>query len=144
MNKDHIKGVIELRAKLEHLFFKDFIREYEKPDGINTTHVMAMMILAHRTQLPMNELSYKLNLEKGSFTTVAARLCKEGYVKKERNLEDKRVYELSLTESGIDFTEQFKKEHHAYIDAKLKDLENQDDFFRLISQINQQLDIILK
>lgn len=139
MNVENIQGIFELRSKVEHLFFKDFMQVYEKPKGLNPTHIITMMFLSHKGKLPMSKMSYHMGLEKGSFTTVANRLVSDGYIVKERNSEDKRVYELTLTQKGLDFTGKFKKLHVAYIQEKLNELEEEEEFFKLVKSFNKLL-----
>ena len=83
---------------------------------------------------PMSDLSHKINLEKGSFTTVANKLMDLEYIKKTRNEVDKRVYELSLTDSGKRIAVEFATMHNKYINELLNQIDDdkKDEFFKAV------------
>ena len=134
-----IESIFELHRSIISIFFKSFEDIYILQDGLNFTHMKAAMILRFEGKMPMSDLSAKLVLEKGSFTPVAARLIERGLVKKERSVEDKRVYMLGLTAEGEKLTGRFKDEHWKYMTNVLNKLtaEERADYLEQLSNLNK-------
>ncbi len=136
-----LKTVFELRHTLEHVIFKDFNAIYDFKDGMNHTHMISLMTLLISGPLTMTSLSKKLNIEKGSFTPVANKLIKLGYIKKERNDNDKRVYQLSLTPKGNELAKEYGNSHIKYMNdllSKLND-DKKEQFFDSVRLLNEIL-----
>ncbi|QRN86704.1 MarR family transcriptional regulator [Clostridia bacterium] len=138
--------IVNLRAKLEHFFFKGFSKEYPLPEDVNQTHISTLMFLHFNGSAPMSELSHLLNIEKGSFTPVANKLVAMGLIQKKRSEIDKRVYELSLTTEGFALADDFKEKHMVYMQERLKPLEKmrQEEFFRAIKSITDMIEELEK
>ena len=77
-------------------------------------------------EISMTELCAKLNIEKGSLTSMIDDLSKKGYVYREKNLKDRRKYMIVITEEGkqiaADFTEKLSNdldtdEREKYLEA---------------------------
>ena len=134
-----IEGIFELHRYIVSMFFKDFEDTFEPSDGLNFTHIKAAMTLYFHGKMTMSELSRRLVLEKGSFTPVAAKLIKTGYIKKEQTPADKRAYNLVLTASGKELTARLKNAHWRFMTAALGQLppDEQDDYFELIRKLNR-------
>jgi DNA-binding MarR family transcriptional regulator len=124
--EDTVISLFELRFSIENVFFRAHMKQYDFPKGINQTHMKALLMLRHCGAQSMSELSKKLNLEKGSFTPVANKLIEEGFVFKERNENDKRVYILSLTELGTRTANKFKSDHLEFIKKYLEQLSEKE------------------
>jgi DNA-binding MarR family transcriptional regulator len=139
--EESLKTVFELRHTLEHVMFKDFHAIYDYKDGMNQTHMISLMALYISGPLTMTNLSKKLNIEKGSFTPVANKLIKFGYVKKERNEIDKRVYQLSLTKRGNEIAKDYGKSHVRYVSELLSKLdeEKKEQFFNAVRSATEIL-----
>lgn len=136
-----LKSIIDVRMKLERLFFKQHLYSYTMPDGLNQTHMLTLLHLLFCSSCPMVELSRHLNLEKGSFTPVANKLLQFGYIEKKQNPQDKRVSQLSLTEKGETLALDFKKSHLLYIQGLLDTLaeEERERFFQAVGFLNDSL-----
>ncbi|MBN2899041.1 MAG: winged helix DNA-binding protein [Clostridia bacterium] len=118
-----VNTIFELHSAMEHNLFKAFFKRYEMPEGLKHRHIRAMIALYFNKKMIMSEVSSVLNIEKGSFTTVADKLIDMGYVVTERSTKDRRVYELSLTEKGTALTQDFLAAHRAYISQLFDQLE---------------------
>ena len=74
----------------------------------------------------MTELCAKLNIEKGSLTSMIDDLTKKGYVYREKDLADRRKYMIVITEEGeklaVDFTSKLTNE----LEEKLFKLDEDD------------------
>lgn len=117
-----IESLFELRHLAENVFFRKFLGQYDFEDGMNQSGTMAVMILFFHGKLPMKHVSEALNMEKGSFTPVANKLIKNGYINKTRDENDKRVYYLEVTEKGKTFAEKFGQEHVDYVNGLINAL----------------------
>ncbi|WP_322396058.1 MarR family winged helix-turn-helix transcriptional regulator, partial [Clostridium perfringens] len=74
----------------------------------------------------MTQLCAKLNIEKGSLTSMIDDLTKKGYVYREKDLADRRKYMIVITEEGeklaINFTSKLSDE----LEQKLYKLDESD------------------
>ena len=127
-----------LRAQMEYIIFKEFIKGYDMPDGLKQAHIMTILKLKHIKMVSMSELSYALNMEKSSVTSVADKLLALGYIKSERSKEDRRVYHIKLTKKGEEFAEIFSQKHMEYISENLDELDSssREKFFESIEFIS--------
>ncbi|OQY33249.1 MAG: hypothetical protein B6241_08235 [Spirochaetaceae bacterium 4572_59] len=104
MEKKHFSGhnqnisrIFELRRNMDHVFFKRFEGEFPLPAGMNFTHMKALLLAGLYQPINMTILSRYMQLEKGSFTPVASKLIRLGYMEKIRDEHDKRAFNLELT-----------------------------------------------
>ena len=137
---DHnINKIFEIRRKLDVVFFKKFEGDFPLPEGMNFTHMKALLMTGFHQPVNMTGLSRFMQLEKGSFTPVAAKLIKMGYMEKIRDEQDRRAFNLDLTEMGRELVFRFAKTHGDYINEKLKkiDSEEQKEFFSLLDRLSE-------
>jgi len=121
-NDKTLKGIFELKSHLENVFFKNYENTLSLPVKLNHTHFKTLIILLFEGESPMSDISHRLSLEKGSFTTVANTLVKLGYIEKRQSLIDRRVYNITLTASGEAFAKVFKKNHLEFMASCLEQL----------------------
>ena len=135
------KSVFILKVAMEQTMFRAFIQEYPLPEGTNPTHIKALAALSIRGKCPMSEIAHFLNLEKGSFTPVANKLIALGYIVKERSQEDKRVYNISLSEEGMAIADKFLEGHADYVRGLLESLspEQQEEFYNSLEMVTSTL-----
>lgn len=136
--EEQFKSVIDLKVLLDHGFFKAFVAHYSFPQGINNTHMKTLMMLHFNPSVSMVDLSRMLNLEKGSFTPVAGKLLRLGYIVKNQNPDDRRAFLLNLTGKGEDAANAFKKSHMEYIGSLIETIDPKDKekFFESVQCIN--------
>jgi len=137
--KEDLLSLFRLKREINELFFREFYNIYQFQDGLNSTHILTMIHLDHLGPVPMTQISQFLQMEKGSFTPVAGKLTELGYIEKNRNAVDKRIFELSLTAKGRTLVGEFKKEHREYINRSLSRLTEaeQNEYFQLTQRLNQ-------
>lgn len=110
------------------------IRELNLP--INKTQTKTLLAIYHHPNNKMSDISRRMSMEKGSFTTLVDHLIELGYVEKERSGEDKRRVRLCLTDSGIAVTkkiEQIFERRGAELLKQLTDDEQQELLQALIT-----------
>lgn len=71
----------------------------------------------------ISSLAEVMDVTKPTVTVTVQRLVKEGYVRKERSLEDRRVYYLHLTEKGRRFNETHNSAHREFAQLLLQTLD---------------------
>ncbi|MBI9107887.1 MAG: MarR family transcriptional regulator [Spirochaetales bacterium] len=134
-----LESVFDLKRLMDKIYFKDYEKTYKLPEGLNFTHVKAVMILRFQGHCTMSQLSSLILLEKGSFTPVAARLMEQGVIRKEHSPEDKRVQNLVLTDIGKELADRISKTHIAYTQAVIArlDPDEQMEYLHLIGKLNK-------
>lgn len=123
--KYNLRDIFALYFTLDRIFFREFRSRYQL-ENMNFTHFRAMMLLIVEGSSSMTQLSEKMNLEKGSLTSVANHLHKLGYVKKVKDEKDKRVYTLKATDKGREFSEVVIGDHLEYINEKIEGFSEQE------------------
>lgn len=140
---DHnIRSIFELQSLVDTLFFKSFIQDYSMPEGLNQTHLKALINIRFNDGCPMSDISHRLGMEKGSFTPVANKLISMGLIRKTRSQTDKRVYNLDLTENGREVADSFGRKHWDYVENLLNHQYDQDakkQFLIDVASINKQI-----
>ena len=133
------RDIFELIAVLVKVYFKDFENSITLPNGLNHTHIRTLIFLCFKDDCPMSVISEKANIEKGSFTPVANKLIRLGYIEKRRDNIDKRIYNLHLTTKGKKFAKELSKEHMEHIENLLSGLSSEDkqNYFKAIKLVEK-------
>lgn len=144
INTDKFNRLIILRAQLEQIVFREFVKELDMPNGLKQVHAITMLKLKYIKRLTMTELSRALNLEKASITSIADKLIKYDLIESNRSLEDRRIYYLTLTEKGKEFADDFDKKHKEFLEKKFskysdKELEKLFDSLEYITEMFEEL-----
>ena len=88
---------------------KEIVRRY-KPylDEIDLTYTqyIAMMVLWEHKQINVKDMGAFLYLDSGTLTPVLKKLEQKGYLTRERDKEDERVLNVTITEQGEALKEQ--------------------------------------
>lgn len=88
-------------------------------EGLNRSHIQAIVFLKMHGRAMMSALAAFLGLEKGSFTPVANRLLDWGYVEKVADPADKRKGFLQLTPAGHDFAQELEVDRIRIFEERL-------------------------
>ena len=78
---------------------------------ISLPQMHLLEVVGNNGSLRMKELSDKLGVTTGTLTVMVHRLVTKGYLKKEKDSEDKRSYLVQLTDSG---QEEYDNHHHLH------------------------------
>ncbi len=112
--------------KIYSSFYLEYLKKYSALYNVNKTQLRALVFIKNHGSISMTELCAKLNIEKGSLTSMIDDLTKKGYVYREKDLADRRKYMIVITEEGeklaIDFTEKLSDE----LEEKLYRLNEED------------------
>jgi len=135
-----VEGIFDLKYSLESVFFRSFSNtfSFESDEKLFHSHILTLVVLSFQGSLAMSEVSHKLNLEKGSFTPVATKLIKLGYLIKTQAIEDKRVYNLSLTPQGRKMAEDFKEKHRTFVNQLITQFtqDEQQEYFAAVNKVH--------
>jgi DNA-binding MarR family transcriptional regulator len=77
--------------------------------GLDISHGDIMFVLMHSGPQPMAELARRINRDKSTVTSLVAKLEKRGFVRRSRDLEDKRSSIIELTRKGEGLRTEFNK-----------------------------------
>lgn len=98
--RDVIEFLSKTFPKIYSSLYLEYLKEYTVNYNINRTQLRALVFVKKNGDISMSDLCERLNIEKGSLTTMVDDLVKKGYISRNRDLKDRRKYILSLTESG--------------------------------------------
>ena len=100
--------------KIYSSLYLNYLKQYSGLYDVNKTQLRALVFMKNYGEISMTELCAKLNIEKGSLTSMIDDLSKKGYVYREKNLKDRRKYMIVITEEGkqiaADFTEKLSND----------------------------------
>lgn len=112
--------------------------------SVNEAHTVdAIGLFSAKT---MSEVAKKLEITMGTLTVSINHLVKKGYVFKEKNPSDRRVYMLSLTEKGKELYKVHQSFHFEMVKNLILSLSDYeaDMFIEALSNLNEYLSGKLK
>ena len=112
--------------KIYSSLYLEYLKKYSALYNVNKTQLKALVFIKNHGSISMTELCAKLNIEKGSLTSMIDDLTKKGYVYREKDLSDRRKYMIMITEEGeklaVDFTSKLSND----LEQKLDRLDESD------------------
>lgn len=118
------ESVAEIERLLRHVSFiiKKRGRDILKNFDITTPQFLALQVLRDEPGITMGELCEKLFLAYSTATDLVDRMEKNGYVNRQRDLEDRRVIRLFITEKGEEIIHEVILARRRYVEQILKEL----------------------
>ena len=114
---DTISFLSNTFPKIYSSLYLNYLKQYSGLYDVNKTQLRALVFMKNYGEISRTELCAKLNIEKGSLTSMIDDLSKKGYVYREKNLKDRRKYMIVITEEGkkiaADFTEKLSNDLEA-------------------------------
>ena len=111
---DTISFLSNTFPKIYSSLYLNYLKQYSSLYDVNKTQLRALVFMRNYGEISMTELCSKLNIEKGSLTSMIDDLSDKGYVYREKNLKDRRKYMIIITEEGkkiaADFTEKLSND----------------------------------
>ncbi|MCI6738672.1 MAG: MarR family transcriptional regulator [Intestinibacter sp.] len=111
---DTISFLSNTFPKIYSSLYLNYLKQYSSLYNVNKTQLRALVFMRNYGEISMTELCSKLNIEKGSLTSMIDDLSDKGYVYREKNLKDRRKYMIIITEEGkkiaADFTEKLSND----------------------------------
>ena len=142
---DTISFLSNTFPKIYSSLYLNYLKQYSGLYDVNKTQLRALVFMKNYGEISMTELCAKLNIEKGSLTSMIDDLSKKGYVYREKNLKDRRKYMIVITEEGkkiaADFTEKLSNDLEAKFfkldtDEREKYLEAIETLATLVNKAN--------
>ncbi|MBQ6836759.1 MAG: MarR family transcriptional regulator [Clostridia bacterium] len=95
--------------------------------SVKEMHVIEVVCEGEKTGDNMsNTLAKKLKVTAGTLTTAVSQLEKKGYLKRERDINDKRIVRITSTESGKEAQEYHRQFHEKMVNAILENLNEEE------------------
>ena len=95
--------------------------------SVKEMHVIEVVCEGEKTGDNMsNILAKKLKVTAGTLTTAVSQLEKKGYLKRERDINDKRIVRITSTESGKEAQEYHRRFHEKMVNAILENLNEEE------------------
>ena len=114
LSTDTISFLSNTFPKIYYSLYLNYLKQYSSLYNVNKTQLRALVFMRNYGEISMTELCSKLNIEKGSLTSMIDDLSDKGYVYREKNLKDRRKYMIIITEEGkkiaADFTEKLSND----------------------------------
>ena len=141
--KDIIDFVSKTFPKIHASLYLESLKEYAANTDVNRTQLRALVFIKNNGEITMTDLCEKLNIEKGSLTTMVDDLTKKGYLIRTRDLRDRRKYILNLTNEGDVIAKDFLEELGKKLESRFLELseEDRDKFMQSIKNLE---DILIK
>lgn len=115
---------------------KQFNRMYAKalkPFNLTYPQYLVLLVLWEYSDQRISDLGEKLQLDTGTLTPMLKRMEKNGFINRNRAVEDERIVIVSLSEKAI----QLESDIYQCVDGCLTQLTLKEaDYFTLIKQIN--------
>ncbi|CEH35236.1 MarR family winged helix-turn-helix transcriptional regulator [Romboutsia lituseburensis] len=112
--------------KIYSSLYLEYLKQYAATYDVNKTQLRALMFIRNYGAISMTDLCAKLNIEKGSLTSMVDDLTKKGYVIRTKDLSDRRKYLISITEKGTILASDFMGKLSDRLEEKLFKLNEED------------------
>ena len=123
---DTISFLSNTFPKIYSSLYLNYLKQYSGLYDVNKTQLRALVFMKNYGEISMTELCAKLNIEKGSLTSMIDDLSKKGYVYREKNLKDRRKYMIVITEEGKKIAADFTDKLSNYLEAKFFKLDTDE------------------
>ncbi|GAA3661757.1 MarR family transcriptional regulator [Asaccharospora irregularis] len=123
---DTINFLSKTFPKIYSSLYLNYLKKYSANYDVNKTQLRALMFIKNNGSISMTDLCSKLNIEKGSLTSMVDDLTEKGYVVRERDLGDRRKYLINITESGVKIASDFIEKLNVELEEKLFSLDEED------------------
>ena len=123
---DTINFLSRTFPKIYSSLYLEYLKQYASTYSVNKTQLRALIIIKNNEVISMTALCNRLNIEKGSLTSMIDDLTEKGYVMKERDIVDRRKYLISITESGEEIASDFVDKLKLKLEERLIKLTEED------------------
>lgn len=98
-------------------------------------------MLKEYTKLPLQDISKLLGIKKASTTTLISSLVEDRLIQKQNFNADKRIYLVSLTDSGAQLVEKVLSQHSIWIEKMTNSLteDEMNSFNKILNKIYKNI-----
>ncbi|GAK60078.1 transcriptional regulator, MarR family [Candidatus Vecturithrix granuli] len=110
--KDHVKKPQESLGRLIACLYHQARSYFEKelaPYDLGSGAMPVLKALLYHDGINQQELSEKLHVDKATTTRAIAKLIENGYVRREKDIEDHRAYRLFVTQKAQDIAPEIQR-----------------------------------
>lgn len=147
MRYEKLQELHDLLFKSMGLFHEKFICQFSKESsrylGVKKNHIMIIDFLYRYQTLTATEIAKKLNMEKGSLTTLIDQLEEFGLITRCKDLNDRRKTMIYLTDDGKAEMEAIMRDSTQRMDKILSNVEL-DELSELISSLGYAVEFMQK
>lgn len=140
---DTISFLSKTFPKIYSSLYLEYLKQYASTYNVNKTQLRALLFIKNNGSISMTDLCSKLNIEKGSLTSMVDDLEQKGFVIRERDVLDRRKYLINTTEQGNEIALDFMEKLSIKLEEKFSKF-SEDDRNRYINAINTLQDILTK
>lgn len=140
---DTISFLSKTFPKIYSSLYLEYLKQYANTYNVNKTQLRALLFIKNNGAISMTDLCSKLNIEKGSLTSMVDDLAQKGFVIRDKDLSDRRKYLINTTESGNEIALDFMEKLSDRLEEKFSKL-SESDRNRYINAINTLQDILSK
>jgi len=112
--------------KIYSSLYLEYLKQYSATYNVNKTQLRALVFIKNNGAISMTDLCAKLNIEKGSLTSMVDDLTEKGYVIRTKDLLDRRKYLINITEKGTILASDFMDKLSNKLEEKLFKLDEKD------------------
>lgn len=123
---DVIEFLSKTFPKIYSSLYLEYLKEYTVNSDINRTQLRALVFVKNNGDISMSDLCERLNIEKGSLTTMVDDLVKKDYLIRSRDIKDRRKYILSLKDKGEEVASDFIEKLGNKLEERFLNLEEND------------------
>ncbi|NUU59366.1 MarR family winged helix-turn-helix transcriptional regulator [Paenibacillus agri] len=137
MNEKAIVAVIGRIHRRSNRFIEKELKKHNI-HGIAPSHGDILFQLYGQESITMNQLSCLIDKDKSTITALVEKLVRLEYVKKEQDLNDGRIFRLSITDKGRALKPIFEAVSESLLAAVYEDFapEEKEQLFQLLRKIN--------
>lgn len=138
-----INFVSKTFPKMYASLYLESLKAYVSDKNINRTQLRALVFINNNGKITMTDLCERLNIEKGSLTTMVDDLTHKGYLTRTRDLRDRRKYILNLTDEGKLISKDFLEVLGKKLESKFLNI-NEEDRKLFLESIKNLEQILIK
>lgn len=107
---------------------------------INMSQNRILLMLKREGALKQKDILERMNIKPGSLSEIIAKIEAGGYVMKRQCEDDRRSFELTLTEAGIERAKNFEEEHEELASSLFSHLASTDkeELFRILGILEEK------
>lgn len=111
--------------------------------GITPTEFNILSQLFHQGKTKTQKIGESVSISSGAITYMINKLVQKGYVEKEKDIKDKRITWLQLTELGTDFYSDIHPKHLKHLDEVFSDFTDSElkNLFKTIREFEKRIQI---
>ncbi len=138
---DEINKMMEKIVNKLLIIDKKGFKLRKKNEELSLLDIFVLKNIGSNNMKPIYSLVKETEIDRGLMTSIINKLVANGYIKKEKAKEDKRVNMVILTEEGESVYNKILKSQGAFLDFILDDitLNEEKTILKFLSKINQKM-----